>query len=183
MQDFVKDRADLTGGTDIIGMTPAVAESALLHWLTELDDSVASGFLFGEKPSIADFSIHHPLWFLRNNPVNAPMIEAHVHVMHWLDRMQAFGHGRITPSDGEAALAQAKGAEPRALEPLAIGVDAAPGDPVSVTPTDYGRVPVEGELVRADAQEFAVRRTTAETGTVVTHFPRTGFALESQEKA
>jgi hypothetical protein len=35
------------------------------------------------------------------------------------------------------------------------------------------------ELVRADAQEFAVRRTTAETGVVVTHFPRTGFALES----
>ena len=35
------------------------------------------------------------------------------------------------------------------------------------------------ELVRADAQELAVRRTTAETGAVVTHFPRIGFALES----
>ena len=36
-----------------------------------------------------------------------------------------------------------------------------------------------GGGVRADAQELAVRRTTAETGVVVTHFPRTGFALES----
>jgi hypothetical protein len=94
--------------------------------------------------------------------------------------MQAFGQrGRVTPSDGEAALAEAKASEPRALEPAAIGVDAAPGDIVRVTPTDVARVPVEGELVRADAQEFALRRTTDETGAVVTHFPRTGFALES----
>ena len=88
--------------------------------------SVASGFLFGEKPSIADFSVYHPLWFLRNNPVNAPMIEAYTHVMRWLDRMQAFGPGRVIESDGEAALAEAKTAEPRALEPVAIGVDAKP---------------------------------------------------------
>jgi glutathione S-transferase len=122
MRDFVKDRTHLTGGTDIVGMTPEVAESALLHWLTELDSSVASGFLFGEKPSIADFSVYHPLWFLRRNPYNAPMIEAYTHVMRWLDRMQAFGHGRVIESDGE---------------------------------------------------------TTDETGTVVTHFPRMGFALAS----
>ncbi len=178
MGDFVKDRADLAGGVDIIGMTPDVAENALLHWLTELESSVESGFLFGEQPSIADFSVYHPLWFLRNNPVNAPMIEAYPQVMRWLDRMQAFGPGRVTPSDGEAALAEARASEPRALDPVAIGVEAKPGDTVRVTPTDYGRVPVEGELVRADAQEFAVRRTTDETGAVVTHFPRAGFALE-----
>ena len=178
MQDFVKDRAELAGGADIVGMTPDVAESALLHWLTELESSVASGFLFGEKPSIADFSVYHPLWFLRNNPYNAPLIEAHTHVMRWLDRIQAFGPGRVIESDGEAALAEAKASEPRSLEPAAIGVDTKPGDTVRVTPTDYGRIPVEGELLRADAQEFAVRRTTAETGAVVTHFPRLGFALE-----
>lgn len=179
MRDFAKDRADLAGGVDIIGMTPDVAENALLHWLSELESSVASGFLFGEKPSIADFSVYHPLWFLRNNPFNAPLVEAYTHVMRWLDRIQAFGPGRVSESDGEAALAEAKAAEPRALEPVAIGIDAKPGDTVRVTPTDYGRVPVEGELVRADAQEFAVRRTTDDTGAVVTHFPRTGFALES----
>jgi hypothetical protein len=107
------------------------------------------------------------------------MIEAYPHVMGWLDRMQAFGQrGRVTPADGEAALEEAKAAEPRALEPLAIGVDSKPGDRVRITPTDVARVPVEGELVRADAQEFAVRRTAAETGAVITHFPRTGFSLE-----
>jgi glutathione S-transferase len=138
-------------------MAPDVAESALLHWLTELDCSVASAFLFGERPSIADFSFYHPPWFLRRNPYNAPMIEAYAHVMRWLDRMQAFGHGRDIESDGEAALAATKAAEPRSLKPAAIGVDAKPGDTVRVTPTDYGRVPVEEKLVRADAEEFAVR--------------------------
>ena len=179
MGDFLKDRADLAGGTDIIGMTPEAAESALLHWLTELEGSVASGFLFGEKPSIADFSVYHPLWFLRNNPYNAPLVETYPNVIRWHDQMQAFGHGRVVESDGEAALAEAKASEPRPLERASIGVVAKPGDTVRVTPTDYGRIPVEGELVRADAQEFAVRRTTKETGTIVTHFPRMGFALES----
>ena len=180
LQDFAKDRAEYDGGANLAGMPVDLAEGALLHWLTELEGSVASGFLFGGKPSIADFSVYHPLWFLRNNPVNAPMIEAHAQVMGWLDRMEAFGQlGRVTPSDAETALQGAKAEEPRALEPVAIGVDAEPGDTVRVTPTDVARVPVEGELVRADAQEFAVRRTTEETGVVVTHFPRTGFALES----
>lgn len=180
IEEFVKDRAEYDGGANLAGMPVAEAEGALLHWLTELDSSVASGFLFGEKPTVADFSVYHPLWFLRNNPVNAPMIEAYPDVMRWLDRMQAFGQrGRVSASDGEAALAEAKANEPRPLEPVAIGVDAEPGDIVRVTPTDVARVPVEGELVRADAQEFAVRRTTDETGDVVVHFPRTGFALES----
>ena len=86
--------------------------------------------------------------------------------------------GRVIASDGEAALAAAKAAEPRPLEPVAIGVHAEPGATVRVTPTDVARVPVEGALVRADAQQFALRRTTDEAGVVVVHFPRTGFALE-----
>ena len=61
---------------------------------------------------------------------------------------------------------------------MVIGIDAKPGDTVSVTPTDYGQVSVEGELVCADPYEFAVRRTTDETGTIVTHFPRIGFELK-----
>ena len=179
MEDFMKDRAELTGGAELAGLSPDAAEGALLHWLSELGDSVGSGFLFGDKPSIADFSVYHGLWFVRGNPVNAPMVEAHPAVMRWFDRMQAFGQGRMTESDGEAALAGANAAEPRAQEPEAMSVGAKPGDTVRVTPTDYGRIPVEGELVRADAQVFAVRRTTPETGTIVTHFPRTGFALEA----
>lgn len=84
-------------------------------------------------------------------------------MVRWFDSIAAFGHGRVIESDGEAALAEARLSEPRKVEPVVIGVDAKQGDSVSVTPTDYGQVPVEGELVRADPYEFAVRRTTYET--------------------
>ncbi|MDZ7784665.1 MAG: glutathione S-transferase family protein [Halioglobus sp.] len=178
MEEFIADRADLDRKGYFMKIKPEVAESTLLHWLTELDDTVASGFIFGDTPSIADFSVYHPLWFLRKNPYNSPLIEAYPNVVRWLDSIQAFGHGRVIESEGETALAEARSSEPRALEPVALGVEAQPGDTVRVTPTDYGQVPVEGELVRADPYEFAVRRTTDETGTIVTHFPRTGFELK-----
>jgi glutathione S-transferase len=178
IERFIADRADLDGKGYLMKIKPEVAQSTLLHWLTELDSSVASGFIFGDTPSIADFSVYHPLWYLRNNPYNAPMIEAYPNVLRWFDRIAAFGHGRVIESDGEAALAEARSSEPRTVEPMVIGVDANPGDTVSVTPTDYGLVSVEGELVSADPYEFALRRTTDETGTIVTHFPRTGFELK-----
>jgi glutathione S-transferase len=178
IERFIADRAELDSKGYLMKIKPEVAQSTLLHWLTELDSSVASGFIFGDKPSIADFSVYHPLWYLRNNPYNAPLIEVHSNVVRWFDRIAAFGHGRVIESDGEAALAEARSSEPRTVEPVVIGVDAKPGDTVRVTPTDYGQVPVEGALVRADPHEFALRRTTDETGSIVTHFPRAGFELK-----
>ncbi|MCR9104149.1 MAG: glutathione S-transferase family protein [Gammaproteobacteria bacterium] len=178
IERFIADRADLDGKGYFMKIKPEMAQSTLLHWLTELDSSVGSGFIFGDTPSIADFSVYHPLWFLRKNPYNAPIIEAYPNVLRWMDTLAAFGHGRIIESDGEAALAEARASEPQKVEPVVIGVDAKPGDPVSVTPTDYGQVSVEGELLTADPYEFAVRRTTDETGTIVTHFPRAGFELK-----
>ena len=177
LEKFIADRADLDSKGYLMKMKPEVAESTLLHWLTELDNSVASGFIFGDTPSIADFSIYHPLWYLRNNPYNAPLIEAYPNVLRWFDQIAAFGNGRVVESDGETALDDARSSEPCTLEPVVVGVNANPGDTVCVTPTDYGQVPVEGKLVRADPYEFAVERTTEETGTIVTHFPRAGFEL------
>ncbi|MBL6700164.1 MAG: glutathione S-transferase domain-containing protein [Luminiphilus sp.] len=177
IERFIADRADLDGKGYLMKIKPEVAHGTLLHWLTELDSSVVSGFILGDTPSIADFSVYHPLWYLRNNPYNAPIIEAYPNVLRWFDRIAAFGHGRVIESDGEAALAEARACEPRASEPVVVGVEAKPGDTVCITPTDYGKVAVEGELVCADPWEFAVRRTTEETGTIVTHFPRTGFEL------
>tara|TARA_R110002049_G_scaffold9747_21_gene48910 strand:+ start:2492 stop:3457 length:966 start_codon:yes stop_codon:yes gene_type:complete len=178
MERFFADRMELDGKGYLMKIKPEVAQSTLLHWLTELDSSVASGFIFGDTPSIADFSVYHPLWYLHNNPYNAPLIEAYPNVLRWMDSIAAFGHGRVIESDGEAALAEAKSSEPRKVEPVVMGVDAKSGDTVSVTPTDYGQVSVEGELVRADPYEFAVKRATDETGTIVTHFPRAGFELK-----
>ena len=52
------------------------------------------------------------------------------------------------------------------------------GTIVSVTPDDYGKVPVTGELVTLLRDEIAVRRTDSRAGEVVVHFPRVGYCVE-----
>jgi hypothetical protein len=52
------------------------------------------------------------------------------------------------------------------------------GERVSVSPDDYGKVPVVGELVTLELHEVAVRRDDPRVGTVVTHFPRIGYRIE-----
>jgi glutathione S-transferase len=52
-----------------------------------------------------------------------------------------------------------------------------PGDKVKVSADDYGRDPIEGEIVFLNAHEIAIRRSAPEVGEVVVHFPRAGFAV------
>jgi len=150
----------------------------LEHALAELDASVArtGKFVFGTTPSIADFSVYHNIWFLKNNPVNAPLLDAYPGVESWCERMSALRHGEVEESDGQAALDAAKACEPvvHALEPSPAWAFA-PGDSVSVTPIDYGCIPVAGTLVGASHDEVVIERSTIETGTVHNHFPQAGF--------
>jgi hypothetical protein len=52
-----------------------------------------------------------------------------------------------------------------------------PGDRVSVTPDDYGKVAVVGEIVSLSAQHIAIRRRDERAGDIVVHFPRAGFIV------
>lgn len=179
--DFAKDRAELTAGSSLTAMPATAAEGALQHYLTELEGSLASGFLLGDRPSIADFALYHCLWFLRNSPFNAPLVEARPPILAWMERMAGFGHGKEIESSAEEALAAARRREPELPEPVALATSLSIGDAARVSPVDYGRVPVTGELLCADAEQIALRRSSDETGTVVTHFPRAGFELAAQE--
>ena len=100
---FQKDRAELTAGASITSFSADAAEAYLHHYLTEFEASVSGGYLFGAEPCIADFSVYHCLWFLNNNPVNAPLLNGYPAVRAWMERMAAFGHGQVEDSDGEAA--------------------------------------------------------------------------------
>jgi len=51
------------------------------------------------------------------------------------------------------------------------------GQHVTVTPDDYGKVPVAGELVTLQLQEVAVRRVDERAGEVIVHFPRLGYVV------
>lgn len=181
---FAKDREELTGGQPIASLSADAALAYLSHILAELEvDVTRSGaYLFGEQPSIADFSVYHNLWFLSNNPVNAPLLAPYAGVKNWFDRMTAIGHGDMCHSDGAAALTAALQAEPVLPQ---LDLDTAPGfefslgDTVSVTPVDYGCVPVTGTLVGYDHAEVVIERTTSATGSLYNHFPQAGFEVQS----
>lgn len=175
---FAKDRASLTEGASLQTIAPEVARACLGAYLDQLEASVGDGFLFGDVPSIADFSVHHCLWFLRNNEVNAPLLEPFGRVRDWMARVEAIGHGKVEDATGEEALAHA-----RESEPVLPDLDAAPpsgislGDRVAVTPTDYGRVAVEGRLAALGPDEVVLEREHEKTGRLLNHFPRVGFDL------
>jgi hypothetical protein len=48
---------------------------------------------------------------------------------------------------------------------------------VTVTPDDYGKVPVEGALDTLDVERISVRRHDPRAGEVVVHFPRIGYVV------
>ncbi len=175
---FQADRAELAGDTPMISVPPEAAISAFNAYLTQLDASLKSPFLFGGSPSIADFSVYHCLWFIQQNPVNAELIEPYPGVSSWMSRIAAFGHGQVEEASAEAALAHAGEHDPVLpdfeSEPL-IGVDI--GDEVQVTPTDYGKVPVSGTLVAGSSTELVLERETPETKRLMTHFPNIGFQI------
>jgi hypothetical protein len=78
------------------------------------------------------------------------------------------------------AHAVARGSEPepgRGVDPEdPLGFVA--GELVTVTPDDYGKVPVTGELVTLQLHQVAVRRRDPKCGTVVVHFPRIGYRVQ-----
>jgi glutathione S-transferase len=176
---FQKDRAELSGGAPIASLPAAAAAAGITEALVELDLCLAGrSCLFGDALSIADFAVYHCLWFLRNNTTNAPLVTAHGNVERWMGRIAAIGHGRPREMTGEAALDLCREAQPVVPDlASAPGEGVALGDRVTVTPVDYGRIPVEGELVARSAQEVAIRREDPQAGSVIVHFPATGFEV------
>jgi hypothetical protein len=135
-------------------------------------------YLFGD-PSLADFSMAHPLWFLKGTPVTAPLVDVYPAIHAWLGRVLGFGHGTYSELSAEEALVIAKAATPAALptatfeDPNGLKV----GDQVSIAAVDYGVDPVQGELMYAGTEALIVKREDERAGVVHVHFPRVGFAL------
>lgn len=165
-------------------------ESDQPHLLTQLranadlvEQQLADGrrYLLGEQAGWADINACFPLWMAQTFlPPVAAMLAGNRRTVAWYERMRAFGHGTRTELDSQAALDIARAASP---EP-GRGVDAADplglraGQRVTVTPDDYGQVPVTGELVTLELHEVAVHREDPRVGAVVTHFPRIGYRIE-----
>jgi hypothetical protein len=95
--------------------------------------------------------------------------------------MRAIGRGERRELEASAALdiARAASAIPAAGVSTTDPAGLVAGQRVTVTPDDYGKVPVAGELVTLDLHEIAVRRVDVRAGEVVVHFPRLGYVVEA----
>jgi glutathione S-transferase len=148
-----------------------------------IEQQLADGrrFLLGDAPGWADITAYFPVWMARIFiPVSATLLRDLGRLGEWEQRVRAIGHGEHRELEAEAALDIARAATPDpgrgvdATDPLALRE----GDQVRVTPADYGRVPVTGDLVTLELHEVALRREDPRVGTVVTHFPRIGYRIE-----
>ncbi|MFI5399854.1 MAG: glutathione S-transferase N-terminal domain-containing protein [SAR324 cluster bacterium] len=183
--EFHKDRAAMRGAEPNVERMKAEAPRARnrlraeLEWLESL---LGDGrpYLLGDKPSLADCSVFHCVWYVRRGgPPVSEVLASYGRISGWMGRMDAVGHGRRGEMTSQEAPDVAKASHPD-VTPLADPADAEgfrPGDKVSVTAEDTGRDPVVGELVRLAANELALSREHPAVGTVVVHFPRVGYDL------
>jgi glutathione S-transferase len=151
--------------------------------LPHLETLLSHGWpwIAGPAVTVADFSVYHALWFMTARSQRlAHELAPFPRIADWMIRMRAFGHGDMQPMQAAEALlvaADAEPATPRASKPFAE--DPPLGSLVRIRADDYGRDPVEGELVLIDTDEIAVSRRDGEVGNVVVHFPRLGYDLRA----
>ena len=149
--------------------------------LVEAQLADGRAFWLGDQVTALDVMAYFPIWMARANvPGAADLFAPFVHTERWVQRLLEFGHGSSTPLGGEEALEIARRGEPRAGRGVAqtqTGFTAY--DTVTVTPTDYGAVPVSGTLITLDHRRITLRRVTDQTGPINTHFPRAGYRLAS----
>jgi len=155
----------------------------LLAQATLVDDQLADGrrYLFGDNPGWGDICAYFVIWMCRNNvPVAAGYFESLANLNAWANRMAAIGHGRRAelPAAEALAIARETRAEPgtgvAAYEPQALEA----GMIVTVTPDDYGKVPVSGRLISLDRRGISINRDDDRAGNVNVHFPRAGYRVQ-----
>ena len=180
MERFSKDRSALFSGGATARPGPEFAKTHFLPLINALDQQLADvPFLLGPTPSLADFCMFHPVWFIRSNAGVAPQLDPFKHLIAWFERIRALGHGQATECSGAEALALARSTpelqtpDGPLLEPEGVGI----GANVTVSATDYGCDPVAGRLIHASVFEIAIKRVDALAGEVVVHFPRAGFRV------
>jgi glutathione S-transferase len=182
---FYEDRSALMGTEftpEVIKAGLPAARDQLRAHLDLLERTLAGGgpFLLGDAPGLADLNAYHTVWFLKRIPPVATFLAPYTAIGAWSERVAAIGHGSPTEMDAKEALEIARATGPD----TAASVDEAdpngrrPGDRVRVYADDYGRDPVEGEIVASSTHEIAILRRDERVGEVVVHFPRAGFVVE-----
>ncbi|MDH0865221.1 glutathione S-transferase family protein [Mitsuaria sp. GD03876] len=175
---FVADRKAMSEGMpQVRGSDAGAALTQYLEWLSSM---LADGrpWLLGDAACIADLSVYHPLWFLTRTGPLAEILQPHEALRAWMGRVGAIGHGdKRGKLDGAGAIALAQASTPRATT-VEAGLGFEAGDAVTVTPYDYARDAVAGELVGLSCRTVTLARDDDRAGRVHVHFPRIRYTLK-----
>ena len=156
---------------------------AHLHLLEDMlaDDN---RYLGGEHAGWLDILGYFPVWMCKGNIAGSEELLAPLPRLNaWADRVAAIGHGQRSELAAADALAIAHSTASTASAEIAAGAwpkQLHEGSAVTVTPTDYGTVPVAGTLLRLTHQDIAIAHSDDRAGDVVVHFPRAGYRVEPQ---
>jgi glutathione S-transferase len=190
---FVADRTPfMKGALDVarIGeLLPAACDQvrAFLRVLDGALGRVGGGpYLAGSKPSLADFSAYHLVWWLDRRPRIGEVLDRHPRVGDWMRRIASLGCDRGRSIDAGEALDCARRHQPEVEVSPALDdglTGRALGGIVRVSADDYGRDAVSGEMVSSTIDEIVLRREHPAVGTVLLHFPRIGFEILPEKAA
>ncbi len=154
----------------------------LISQVSLVDRQLADGrpFLLGDAAGWVDILAYFPIWMALENIAGIEaMFSRFTHIDSWVQRVAAFGHGNFTEMAAAEALEIAAQSSPDlqlhvdADDPLGLSF----GDDVTVSPEDYGIVPVAGTLLCLNLDDLAIRRQDPRLGEIVVHFPRTGYRV------
>ena len=155
--------------------------SQFLAQVTLLEQQLQDGrdYILGNSVCATDILCFFPLWMARGN---VPEMNTHLipykFCAAWEQRMQAIGHGNRLAIAPEQALDIAHDHTPGEGEGVHSN-DFKMEQRVNVTPTDYGAVPVTGQLITLNNSQITLRREHDRVGEVNTHFPRSGFEIKA----
>ena len=179
---FGADRAAMSTG--MTRLRPADATAAYKSYLRRIANMLdGQNFLMGSASCVADFAVYHPLWFSRKRvPIMAGILDATPAVLHWMDRMEALGHGQMekyTATESIAACVDSTRAD-TPFDQIFQDEHGIPlGSRVTIAAENFGQEPTEGELVAATRTRYTLRREDARAGTVHVHFPLIGYVLRA----
>jgi glutathione S-transferase len=182
---FIEDREKLSGRPFDSAQMKAAAGPMKQQWRAQaawLDQALAgSDYLAGAKPGLADIAAYMNVWFLGGalRETTEQLMAGFERLSAWRVRVRAIGHGDRHEMTPARALEIAKAAEPAAYadhdarDPLGL----APGAAVQVMADDYGRDPIAGTLVAANARRVVIAREDPALGRLQLHFPRVGYVV------
>lgn len=150
------------------------AKNIITEHLKDMEVRLDQDFLFGNTPSLADFSAYHSLWFIRDAGEKS-FINNYPKVCAWMDRVKNLGQEKRKDLEPQVALDIAKAATPRTYD----FPDA--GKTLSIGPSDYRQKATAGKLVYEDEQRWVLSQSNDKTGDIQIHFPKLAYKPRLQK--